>query len=242
VGAFVSIADKTDTICGCFGVGLIPTGTADPYALRRSAIGILNIILDRGYSLSIRELVGRSVDLLKEKLQRPSQEVAAEVIEFIRLRFLNMLTAQGAAQDVVDAALSASFDDVLDAQERIKALGALKGREDFEPLAVAFKRIGNIIKHGVDEAVDPALFEASCEKDLHQALQQAKKTVEDCVARGDYEAALRAIASLRVPVDAFFDDVMVMAEDEKVKRNRLALLTAVARLFGGIADFSRIAD
>jgi glycyl-tRNA synthetase beta chain len=242
VGAFVSIADKIDTICGCFGVGLIPTGTADPYALRRSAIGILNIILDRAYALSIRDLVGRSVDLLKEKLQRPQEEVAAEVVEFIRLRFLNMLTAQGYAQDVVDAVLSASFDDVLDAQERVKALAALKGREDFEPLAVAFKRIGNIIKAGVDEAVDPALFEASCEKDLHQALQQVEKSVEDRVARGDYMTALRAIASLRAPVDTFFDEVMVMAEDEKVKKNRLALLTAVARLFGGIADFSRIAD
>jgi glycyl-tRNA synthetase beta chain len=242
VGAFVSIADKIDTICGCFGVGLIPTGTADPYALRRSAIGILNIILDRAYALSIRDLVGRSVDLLKEKLQRPQEEVAAEVVEFIRLRFLNMLTAQGYAQDVVDAVLSTSFDDVLDAQERDKPLAALKGREDFEPLAVAYKRIGNIIKAGVDEAVDPALFEASCEKDLHQALQQVEKSVEDRVARGDYMTALRAIASLRAPVDTFFDEVMVMAEDEKVKKNRLALLTAVARLFGGIADFSRIAD
>jgi len=242
VGAFVSIADKIDTICGCFGVGLIPTGTADPYALRRSAIGILNIILDRGYRLSVKDLVNDALTLLGEKLLRPAEEVAAEVIEFIRLRFLNMLTAQGQAQDVVDAVLAASFDEPLDAQERVRALAGLKGREDFEPLAVAFKRIGNIIKGGLDQEVDPVLFEAACEKDLHRALRQVREQVEDCAARGDYEATLRAIASLRVPVDAFFDGVMVMAEDEAVRNNRLALLTAVARLFGGIADFSRIAD
>ncbi len=103
VGAFVSLADKFDTICGCFGVGLIPTGTADPYALRRSAIGILNIILDRGYRISLQELIGKSVDLLGAKLTRPADQVKADVLEFIRLRFFNLLTGQGYPQDVLTA-------------------------------------------------------------------------------------------------------------------------------------------
>ena len=242
VGAFVSLADKIDTLCGCFGVGLIPTGTADPYALRRSAIGILNIITDRGFRLSIPELVGRSLALLTAKLTRPLAEVQADVVGFIRLRLVNLLTTQGYPQDVVDAVLSASFDDVLDALERVKALAELKGREDFEPLAVAFKRVGNIIKGGVDQAVDAGRFEAPCEGELWSALQQVQGTVAGATAAGRYGEALQAIAGLRAPVDAFFDGVMVMAKDDAVRNNRLALLTGVASLFQGIADFSRIAE
>ena len=241
VGAFVSIADKIDTICGCFGVGLIPTGTADPYALRRSAIGVLNIILDRGYRLSLPQLVGKSVALLEGKLTRPAAEVRADVVEFIRLRLVNLLAGQDYPADVIDAVLSAAFDDVVDAVARVKALAELKGRDDFEPLAVAFKRVVNIIKGGVATPVDAALFEADCERALQQALTQAAGEVARQVSAGDYPVALRTIATLRAPVDAFFDGVMVMAREEKVRENRLALLTGVARLFEGIADFSRIA-
>jgi glycyl-tRNA synthetase beta chain len=242
VGAFVSIADKVDTLCGCFGVGLIPTGTADPYALRRNAIGILNIILEREYRLNLPELVDRSLSLLSAKLTRPMEQVRADVLEFFRGRFLNMLTSQGFSQDVVEAALSASFANPIDAYERVSALAELKGREDFEPLAVAFKRIGNIIKEGLSQPVDPSLFEAACEKDLFDALQNVRSEVDAFVAQGNYSAALRTIATLRSPVDAFFDGVMVMDKDEAVRANRIALLTAVAGLFRGIADFSRIAD
>jgi glycyl-tRNA synthetase beta chain len=242
LGAFVSLADKVDTICGCFGVGLIPTGTADPYALRRSAIGILNIILDRGYRLSLPQLIEQSVGLLEAKLNRSAAEVTAEVIEFVRLRFVNMLAGQGYPADVVDAVLAAGFDNPVDALARVKALAALKGREDFEPLAVAFKRVVNIIKGGVSDPVNAGLFEADCERSLWQALQQTQGQVAGLVAGGDYAAALQAIAGLREPVDGFFDGVMVMAEDAAVKTNRLALLTGAAGLFKGIADFSRIAD
>ena len=241
IGAFVSIADKIDTICGCFGVGLIPSGTADPYALRRSAIGILNIILGRGYRLSLTALVDRSLDLLTAKLTRPRAEIRGDVVEFLRLRLVNMLTGQGVPQDVVDAVLAASFDDVADALARVKALAELKGREDFEPLAVAFKRVVNIIKGGVGTPVDVTLFESACEGALYDATRQVGTQVASLVATGDYTAALRAIAGIRGAVDAFFEGVMVMADKEAVRSNRLALLTGVARLFEGIADFSRIA-
>jgi glycyl-tRNA synthetase beta chain len=242
LGAFVSIADKIDTVCGCFGVGLIPTGTADPYALRRCAIGILNIILDRGYRLSLPDLTGRSVALLEAKLTRPAAEVTADVLNFFRQRFFNMLTSFGYPQDVVDAVLSASFEEPLDALERVKALADLKGHADFEPLAVAFKRVVNIIKGGVPASIETALFEADCEKTLFETLVRVQAEVDGHIRAEDYPAALRAIATLRAPVDAFFDGVMVMAKEETVRTNRLALLTAVSRLFAGIADFSRIAD
>ena len=142
---------------------------------------------------------------------------------------------------MVDAVLSASFADVADALARVKALAELKGREDFEPLAVAFKRVVNIIKGGVDTPVAPALFASPCEGALFEATGQAAGQVAQAVAAGDYAAALRAVASLRGAVDGFFEGVMVMADEEAVRVNRLALLTGVARLFEGIADFSRIA-
>ncbi|MCD4688185.1 MAG: glycine--tRNA ligase subunit beta, partial [Desulfuromonadaceae bacterium] len=242
VGAFVSIADKIDTICGCFGVGLIPTGTADPYALRRSAIGILNIVLERGYRLSLPSLIQRSVALLDAKLNRPAEDVAADVETFIRQRFFHQLVAQGQPQDVVDAVFSIAFDEPGDALARIEALAAFRSRDDYQQLVVAFKRVGNIIKGGVDEAIDSTLFEASCETGLFEAVNKAAEECRLLIAKGDYGDALQTVAALRVPVDAFFEGVMVMADDTRVKTNRLALLTAVARLLEKIADFGKLAD
>ncbi|HEY4743223.1 MAG TPA: glycine--tRNA ligase subunit beta, partial [Desulfuromonadaceae bacterium] len=240
IGAFVSIADKLDTICGCFGVGLIPTGSADPYALRRSAIGIINIIMDKGYRLSLCAYIDRALRLLENKLARPADAVRADVLEFFRGRFVNLLGEQYPS-DVVDAAIYAGFDDLVEAAARMAALAEFKNHPDFEPLSVAFKRVGNIIKTGTDAPVDPALFQDEAEGALYQAFQGVKSTVDTQVAAGAWLAALTAIAALRGTVDTFFDKVMVMAEDERVRTNRLALLTAIARMFGRIADFARIA-
>jgi glycyl-tRNA synthetase beta chain len=240
IGAFVSIADKLDTICGCFGVGLIPTGAADPYALRRATIGIIAIILDRGYRLSLPKLIGTSLELLAAKLTRPREQVAADVLEYFRARFINLL-GNDFPGDAVDASVSADFDDLVDVKARIAALAEFETRPDFEPLAVAFKRVGNIIKGGTDAPVDPARFEDTAENALYEAFSTVKASVEARVAAGAWLEALTEIATLRGPVDAFFDGVMVMAEDERVRMNRLALLTAIARMFGRIADFSKIA-
>ncbi|MCK4501629.1 MAG: glycine--tRNA ligase subunit beta [Desulfuromonadales bacterium] len=241
IGAFVSLADKIDTICGCFSVGLIPTGTADPYALRRSAIGVLAIIMDRGYAISIPELVAQSVELLDSKRQRSGEEVSADVVEFIRMRLVNLLSGQDYPVDVIDAVLSASFVEPVVAFERIKALSVLKQRDDFEPLAVAFKRVGNIIKGGLDQPVDPALLTDDSEKILFARLQEVEQKVAADVKAHNYTNALATISELREPVDSFFDSVMVMVDDVAVKNNRLALLTSISGLFKGIADFSRIA-
>jgi glycyl-tRNA synthetase beta chain len=239
VGALVSIADKIDTICGCFGVGLIPTGTADPYALRRSALGIIAIILDRGYELLLSELIDTSLQLLQKKLTRDYDTVRADVLEFFRGRYVNMLAGRYPA-DVVDAAVAVSFDNLNDTAARIAALAEFKERPDFEPLAVAFKRVCNIVKQGVDIPVDAAFFEGEAERELAAAFEVVAASAGKLIAAKNYLAALREIAGLRGAVDTFFDQVMVMAEDEKVKNNRLALLTGIARLFGGIADIARI--
>ncbi len=239
-GSFVSIADKLDTVCGCFGVGLIPTGAADPYALRRATLGIIAIILDRGYRLSLHSMIDDSLELLSVKLTRPKEQVANDVLEFFRARFINLL-GSSFATDAVDAAIAAGFDDLVDVKTRIAALAQFKTHPDFEPLTVAFKRVGNIIKGGVDAPVDPTLFEDSAEGGLYEAVQSVKSSADGLILSGAWLDALTEIATLRGPVDRFFDKVMVMADDPRVRTNRLALLTTIARLFGKIADFSRIA-
>jgi glycyl-tRNA synthetase beta chain len=166
--------------------------------------------------------------------------VAADVLEYFRARFINLL-GNDYPNDAVDAAVSADFDDLADVRARIVALAEFATHSDFEPLAVAFKRVGNIIKEGTDEPVDPALFEDAAEGALHEAFLAVKSSVEARVAAGSWLDALIETATLRGPVDAFFERVMVMAEDQRVRTNRLALLTAIARMFGKIADFSKIA-
>jgi glycyl-tRNA synthetase beta chain len=240
IGAFVSIADKMDTICGCFSVGLIPTGAADPYALRRATIGIIAIILDKGYRLSLRSLIDKSLNLLTAKLTRPKEQVASDVLEFFRARYVNLL-GSSCATDAVDAAITAGFDDLVDVKARIAALAKFKNHPHFEPLTVAFKRVGNIIKDGVDAPVDPSLFQDEAEGSLYEAIQSVKNSADALILSGAWLDALTEIATLREPVDRFFEKVMVMAEDQRVRTNRLALLTIIARLFGKIADFSRIA-
>ncbi|NLC71503.1 MAG: glycine--tRNA ligase subunit beta [Desulfuromonadaceae bacterium] len=242
LGSFVSIADKIDTLCGCFGVGLLPTGTADPFALRRGAIGILNIVIAQGFPLSLPDLVRQSLALLQDKLKRPAAEVKNDVIEFLRLRFLHILTSQGYPQDIVNAVLAASFDQPVDVLRRVEALARMKKSQDFEPLAVAFKRVVNIIKGGVAETVSESLLNAPSEKNLFRAITEVREKVMAQRETGDYPATLDTIASLRPAVDSFFDEVLVMDPDERLRTNRLALLTSVARLFEGIADFSKISE
>lgn len=240
VGAFVSIADKMDTVCGCFSVGLIPSGTADPYALRRNAIGILSIVLDRGYHLSIPDLVTRSVALLETRRTRPAEEIVSDVVSFIRMRLVNLLTQKYPA-DVVEAVLSVAFHEPVDAVARIAALAQLKQRDDFESLAVAFKRVGNMVKQIGPGQVDERLLQEPSEKELFSCFKEIGALVTERMQQRRYVPALEAIARLREPVDAFFDGVMVMVDDEAIKTNRLALLSAIAGLFSDFADFGRIA-
>ena len=239
IGAFVSLADKMDTICGCFCVGLIPTGSADPYALRRSALGIINIIIEKGYREPLSALIKSSLDLLTGKSVRPLEEVQRDVLEFFRGRFVNLM-ADRFPSDVVDAVVSVSFDDLVEAGAKIAALAEFRNRSDFGPLAVAFKRVCNIVKEGVETPVSAELFQDPAEAELHDALKQVAGKVEAALSGADYLAALTEIATLKPAVDLFFEKVMVMAEDERVRGNRLALLTGIARLFGRLADFSRL--
>jgi glycyl-tRNA synthetase beta chain len=239
-GALVSLADKLDTIVGCFGVNLIPTGSEDPYALRRQALGIIHIILGKKYSLSLNALISQSLQLLQGKLLRPPEEVKKEVLEFFKVRFINLLTGQGIRQDTIEAVLSVEFDDLVDSYKRILALSEFRNDPGFESLLIAFKRVINIIPKGFSGKVNPNLFERDEEKDLYQAVLKIKDLVTSAFAQKEYRKALAEISTLRSPVDRFFTGVMVMVEDPEIRTNRLALLDTIADLFRGFADFSKL--
>lgn len=240
VGAILSIADKVDTIVGFFGIGHIPTGTADPYALRRQALGVINIILDKGWQLDLPELLDRSISILADKFKRPAGEIKGDVIEFFRARFENQLISQGHPYDVVDAVLSTGLADFGRALRKINAMETFKSHIDFEPLAIAFKRVVNILKNFPGGTVDPAVFTSPQESALYRAFNEIRDKAIGLIDREDYEGALVELARLRKPVDAFFESVLVMDPDEQVRTNRLSLLSEISRLFYRIADFSKI--
>jgi glycyl-tRNA synthetase beta chain len=240
-GAMVSIADKLDTVIGCFGVGLIPTGTSDPFALRRQTLGIIHIILGNEYSCSLKRMIEWGLKPLLKKITRPLKEVQADCLAFFRARFVGLLTSQGYPVDVAEAVLTVQFDDLVDARARVEALTSFRRKPEFEPVAVAFKRLANILK-GEDHKnkVDPARFETPQEKDLHERYGEIAGSFSELISAGAYAGALGELAKLRPPVDALFDHCMVMAEDKQVRSNRLALLGEIASLFSQMADFSQL--
>ena len=239
-GAILSIADKVDTLVGCFGVGLIPTGTADPYALRRQTLGIIHILLDKKYALSLSDLCDWSLNLLSDKIERFVDEIKRDVLEFFRGRVQNLLLSRGLSADAVEAALAVGFDDLVDLQERSQALHDLKSEPDFAPLAVAFKRVVNIAQSHAAGTINPQRFENLVEHELYAAYLDVSKKAIEKISQKTYPQALRELTSLRNPIDRFFEGVMVMTEDEQIRTNRLSLLGNIAQLFFRIGDFSKI--
>ena len=248
-GATVSMADKLDTLAGCFAVGLSPTGSSDPFALRRAALGFVLIVLDRQFRLSLKEAVSQAIKVLLESkahLQAgPGVEKALADFLVDRARFI-LQQRDGLAQDEINAALAAGSDDLVDAVERIRAVRAIRKTRNFEPLAVSFKRIRKILeKAGPEEnwrlpRVQEELLEHAAERTLYEAAQRVAAEAEGHRRAKRYREALQGIAELRAEVDSFFDQVMVMAEQEGVRRNRLTLLRGLLDEFSKIADFSEL--
>jgi glycyl-tRNA synthetase beta chain len=246
-GAIVSIADKMDSICGCFSVGLAPTGAADPYALRRQAIGVVQILRDMDLALSLEALIRFGLSQFGDKTANRMDELAGTIKVFFARRIEGILAEEGFAKDSIAAVTAVSVDGIPDVWQRVAALDRIRSDADFEPLAVAFKRVVNILRktdlavgRAALPAVDQSLFEKPCENALLKAYRGVEEQVAAQVREGAYGDALRTIAALKGPVDDFFEGVLVMAEDPAVRRNRLALLERLAGLFTGIADFSKI--
>ena len=240
VGALVSLADRIDTICGLFGVGLNPTGTADPYGLRRHALAIIRTLRAQQIHLDLPEFVGRALELLQPKISRSLEDTALDVLDFFQNRLQNLLLAEGFSQETVAAVLAAGGGEVVDAVDKVQALEEIRKSPDFPALAVAFKRVINISRGAEAGEVEELLLEYPEERLLLEATMVMEGEVSAALKNRDYPAACKALANLRGPVDAFFEKVMVMAEDERVRRNRLSLLARISATFLQMADFSRI--
>ena len=241
VGILVGLADRLDTICGIFGVGLSPTGTADPYGLRRHALAIIRILRQQRLHLDLPEAVFASLDLQKGVISRTPEETALEVLDFFQTRLQHLLLGEGYDFETVAAVLASGGRDVVDAADKVKALEEIRQSPDFPALAVAFKRVINISLGAEPGEVNPMLFEHPEEKVLSEAAELMASEVDAALDRRDYPEACRVLAKLKGPVDAFFEKVLVMAEDPKLKENRLKLLARISQTFLKMADFSKIA-
>jgi glycyl-tRNA synthetase beta chain len=240
VGAVVAVADKLDTIVGCIGVGLIPSGSEDPYALRRHALGIMQILSEYNFSLDLEWLIEQGIQTLGEKAKLSGEEIASHCKALFNQRFKSMLSSDGYEYDVIDAVLATHIASFKSAEGKAKALSELKQQPYFEDLATAFKRVDRIIEDGGSNEVDPDLLKEEAEKALFRKFAGIKSTVERHTQAGEYSAALEKISVIKSEVDAFFDHVMVNADDPALKANRMALLKSIAGLFSQLADFSKI--
>jgi len=248
VGAVVSLADKLDSVVGGFAVGHEPTGSSDPFALRRRGNGIIKVLLEHSLPLTLREVLQEAVNVLDIQWQKPQGEVFAALREFFeeRLRYA-LETAYGLPFDTVRAALGAGWTSPLGALQRAQALEKIRGGENLAALSLAAKRIKNILAKSATASdwqpgeVDEKLLEAGPERALFEAFQAVEPEAGTLADSGQYEEALEAIAGLRPAVDDFFDHVLVMAEDPAVRQNRLRLLGKLDKLFSSIAQFAEMA-
>jgi glycyl-tRNA synthetase beta chain len=248
-GQAVALADKIDSLVGCFAVGLIPSGSSDPFALRRAAMGVVKILIEAKLPVSISLTIARAARTFStaSKAIPISPEMEHQVFEFIldRARFV-LKERAGLASDEINAALAVGADNLVDAVRRIEAIKAISKTENFEPLAVSFKRIRKILEKAGPEiiwkqpGVDSGLFTEDAERELHSRAGSILKETEHFKREGRYPEALQKISGLRPDVDRFFEEVMVMAEDERVRKNRLTLLSGLLSQFSTIADFSEI--
>jgi glycyl-tRNA synthetase beta chain len=243
LGALAGVADRLHQLAGIFGVGEKVTGAADPFGLRRAAIGVIRILLDRGWHLPLRRAVEIAIAAIPEERRQVKGDALEKlVLDFVRGR-VKALWSERADADVVDAVLAAGADDLVDARKRLDALAEAKARPDFVPLAAAFKRVANIQEkaQGAGTApVDGNLLREEAERSLLAEVERVEREAAGLRERRNYPETLRAVASLKPAVDRFFDDVLVMAEDPAVRENRLALVRRVGALFADVADFRKI--
>jgi glycyl-tRNA synthetase beta chain len=236
----VNIADKIDSIVGYIGVGILPSGSQDPYAIRRQAMSIIDILLQRDAHLSRNNLINNALKLYGNRITRTPDEIHLDIERLFRQRLETHFKGQY-RYDLVDAVLSAGFDDVLDAKQRLEVLKNLSQEADFDSLMTGFRRVARIIPPDYSSAqVAADLFQEEGEELLYRRFREIKDQVEQLLDQRDYNNALYQLAGLRPDVDRFFDEVLVMAEDESLRNNRLALLSEIKTLFSRIADFSKI--
>ena len=240
VGLVVALADKLETLVGMFGIGNLPSGDKDPFALRRHALGIIRMLMDKDLALDWRQLLALSVPVFGDKITDPSEALSS----FLFDRLAGSLREQGFSAQEVDAVLALHPARLGQVPKLLAAVRAFAALPESPALAAANKRIGNILKKAdeVDAHVNPALLKETAEQDLHHAMQRLLPESEALFKAGDYTGSLQTLAALRSPVDAFFDDVMVNAEEMDVRLNRQGLLKCLHVAMNRVADLSRLAS
>ena len=240
LGAIIAVADKLDTILGCIGVGLIPSGSEDPYGLRRNALGIIQIFLCWGWQVPLISLIEDGLRSMGSKLKLEPEAIKKHVLELFSQRYKSHLDAEGFPHDAIDCVLSTGLDSIVDIKAKVVAFSDLKKQPYFEPLAIAFRRVVSILKEGADGQVDPLLLNEPAEKKLFEVYLKLHEPVLRHIQKKEFDQALEKISEIKPAVDGFFDEVMVMVEDVSLRNNRLYLLHQISSLFTGLADFSRI--
>jgi len=239
IGQILSVADRMDTLCGIFAIGQKPTGTKDPFGLRRAALGVLRIMIEAKLALDLRDVLTYAAQQLSAKVDASAQ--LAETEQYIVERLRAYYQDAGIASDSVETVARIGITAPLDFDQRVRAVNRFRHLPEAESLAAANKRIANLLKKvegDIPATVNPSLFVETQESALYDALQTQEQSVANFAKNADYEQALRALAQLKPQVDAFFDHVMVMADDEQLKNNRLALLKQLRQQFLQIADVS----
>jgi glycyl-tRNA synthetase beta chain len=243
-GAIVSLSDKIDTIVGCFSIGIIPTGSQDPYALRRQAAGIVQIILAHGLKLELNDLYDAALSVHESRgLKRAASDIRKELADFFALRVKNVLSEQGVRYDVVDAVMAAGFADLKSTIERasvVQVLAASDDRSEFKQTVEQFNRVSNLGSKAEGTKVDPSLFAEQVESELYENWLQLRPVFKEAVASGDISKAVQTLSSLKPFIHTYFEKVMVMSPDEAVRANRLATLAGIAEDISVIADFSKL--
>lgn len=242
-GCCVALADRLDTITGILGINKLPTGDKDPFALRRAALGVLRILIEKELPLDLMDLLKRTTKIQKGfQLDVPNKDVAPQAFDFIMERLRTWYLDKNITVDVFAAVSACSPSSPLDFHQRIQAVQQFQTLPEANALTAANKRVSNILKKqtqdmGVKE-VDAALFESDAERNLAKLLKSEAQTVNNLYKKADYQKALSELATFKEPVDTFFDEVMVMVDDKKTRNNRLALLRSLRQLFSQVADIS----
>jgi glycyl-tRNA synthetase beta chain len=238
-GRILALAERIDTLVGIFAIGQKPTGTKDPFSLRRAAVGVLRIIIEQRLPLDLVQLLDGAAENLTSTLgKKPNID---EVRDYIFERLRAYYQEQGINAELVESVAALKPSQPLDFDHRVKAVAAFKGLPEADSLAAANKRISNILRKvetAIPATVNTELLKEPAEQALFKAVSEQQQIVQPLFAKGDYEQALTSLAALRAPVDQFFDDVMVMDENAQLRDNRLALLNQLRGLFLQVADLS----
>jgi glycyl-tRNA synthetase beta chain len=239
-GAILSLADKLDSLVGVLGLGISASGSGDPFGLRRSALGVCRIVLDRKLVFSLSRLLDKALDVYGDKVEKGKDETKKACLEFFDGRLRTIFEKQGFRYDLINAAFGAGVDNIHFAALRLQALHALRSSPQFEPFILMAKRVNNILRDQPPSKVNPAHLQEKEEKELHALYALVKTNVGPMIAQGDFGQAQRIVFRLQPVLTAFFDKVHVMDEEARLRKNRVGLLQAISRLLLEIADYSQV--